>query len=102
MKFINNLDYQNVDKCIEQLKTFDISSIEQYSVNYKENITVFHVYWYGTITRKQIASINSYLKTQDLKNVPTKNTSQNLVGQSDQTNTLNDYSTVTDFAKFLG
>jgi hypothetical protein len=67
MKFINNLDYQNVDKCIEQLKTFDISSIEQYSVNYKENITVFHVYWYGTITRKQIASINSYLKTQDLK-----------------------------------
>ena len=41
-------------------------------------------------------------KTQDLKNVPTKNTSQNLKGQLDQTNTLNDYSTVTDFAKFLG
>ena len=41
-------------------------------------------------------------KTQDLKNVPTKNTSQNLEGQLDQTNTLNDYSTVTDFAKFLG
>ena len=41
-------------------------------------------------------------KTQDLKNIPTKNTSQNLEGQLDQTNTLNDYSTVTDFAKFLG
>ena len=37
-------------------------------------------------------------KTQDLKNVPTKNTSQNLEGQSDQTNTLNDYSTVGSYS----
>ena len=37
-------------------------------------------------------------KTQDLKNVPTKNTSQNLEGQLDQTNTLNDYSTVGSYS----
>jgi hypothetical protein len=68
MKFIKELDYINVDKCIEQLKTFNISNIEHTNVNYKEEITLFHVYWYGKITRKQIASINSYLKTQDLVN----------------------------------
>ena len=36
-------------------------------------------------------------KTQDLKNVPIKNTSVSFTGQSDQTNTLNDYSTVGSF-----
>ncbi|MDA8910827.1 hypothetical protein N9I21_03450 [Crocinitomicaceae bacterium] len=41
-------------------------------------------------------------KTQDLKNVPTKNTSVSFTGPTGQPDTLWDYSTVTDFAKFLG
>ena len=46
--------------------------------------------------------LNVKKNNEDLKNVPIKNTSQSLEGQLDQTNTLNDYSTVTDFARFLG
>mgnify|MGYP004145113701 CR=1 FL=1 len=38
-----------------------------------------------------------YIK-QDLKNVPTKNTSVSFTRQSDQTNTLNDYSTVGSYS----
>ena len=30
------------------------------------NEIIFHVYWYGNITRKHLLCINSYLKTQDL------------------------------------
>jgi len=41
-------------------------------------------------------------KTQDLKNVSTKNTSQNPDYQLYKTNILDGYSTVTDLAKFLG
>ena len=46
--------------------------------------------------------LNVKKNNENLKNVPTKNTSVSFAGQSDQTNTLNDYSTVTDLAKFLG
>jgi len=80
MKFLDDLDYQNVDKCIEQLSNYDFSNIKNEFVieetskdntinnndNNNNNKVFFHVYWHGTITRKQIASINSYLKTQDL------------------------------------
>lgn len=73
MKFIDKLDYQNVDKCIETLKNNNIEELinyDEFKINEtycENNKIIFHVYWYGYITRKQIASINSYLKTQNLK-----------------------------------
>lgn len=73
MKFIKKLDYQNVDNCIEILKNNKIEELincDEFKINEtidERNKFVFHVYWYGSISRKQIASINSYLKTQNLK-----------------------------------
>lgn len=73
MIFLKDLDYQNVDNCINMLKTYDFSKIicdNEFKINEvfnKDNKVLFHVYWYGKITRKQIASINSYLKTQNLE-----------------------------------
>lgn len=75
MKFIQELDYQNVDICLDQIKTYNFKKLNNLNtVDIEKDILenekikiLFHVYWYGTITRKQIASINSYLKTQDLE-----------------------------------
>ena len=73
MKFINKLDYQNVDNCIEILKNSNFEELinnDEFKINgvfTENNKVIFHVYWYGSISRKQIASINSYLKTQNLK-----------------------------------
>ena len=63
MQFLKNVDYNNIDKSIEFLQT--------HKFNYylpKEEKTIYHVYWYGELKRKQICCINSYLKTQDLSN----------------------------------
>ena len=74
MKFINKLDYQNVDNCIDTLKNNNFEELincDEFKINgvfTEDNKVIFHVYWYGSISRKQIASINSYLKTQNLKN----------------------------------
>jgi hypothetical protein len=63
MKFLENIDYNDIDKGIEFLKT------HQFNFFLPENEkTIYHVYWYGTLGRKQILCINSYLATQDLKN----------------------------------
>jgi hypothetical protein len=73
MNFLKDLDYQNVDNCIDMLKTYDFSKItcdDEFKIKEvfnKDNKVLFHVYWYGSISRKQLASINSYLKTQNLK-----------------------------------
>ena len=32
-----------------------------------DDIIIFHVYWHGDISRKQLLCINSYLKTQNLE-----------------------------------
>ena len=40
------------------------SLLIEYHLN---EITIFHVYWYGNLTRKQLLCINSYLATQNLK-----------------------------------
>ncbi len=63
MKFLEGIDYNNIDKGIEFLKN------HQFNYFLPENEkTIYHVYWYGTLGRKQILCINSYLSTQDLKN----------------------------------
>lgn len=62
MKYIENFPYNNVDKGIEYLKK---NKLEFYQKNDKK--VIFHVYWYGKITRKQILCINSYLATQNLQ-----------------------------------
>ena len=73
MNFLKDLDYQNVDNCIDMLKTYDFSKIicdDEFKIKEvfnKDNKVLFHVYWYGSISRKQLASINSYLKTQNLE-----------------------------------
>ena len=64
MKFIDNIDYNNIDKGIDQLKNHKFNN---YLKN-KDELTIFHVYWYGNINRHQLLCINSYLATQNLKN----------------------------------
>lgn len=61
MKFLSNISYNNIDKGIEFLQKNKL----EYNL-YKDEKTIFHVYWYGTLTRKQLLCINSYLKTQNL------------------------------------
>jgi len=102
-KWYSSLD--NISELINSKKTF----------SYKEKKTLVHLFIQSItlsyIKETKVHELNLFLKiplvfntnkTKDLKNVPTKNTSQNLEGQLDQTNTLNDYSTVTDLARFLG
>ena len=64
MRFINEIDYNDIDKGINQLKNFKFN----YYLKNKNEITIFHVYWYGNINRNQILCINSYLATQNLNN----------------------------------
>lgn len=68
MKFLENIDYQNTDKCIEQLSTYDFNSIKNNYQNSNKGQTIFHVFWNGLLNRKQLTCINSYLCTQNLKN----------------------------------
>jgi hypothetical protein len=63
MKFLEGIDYNDTDKGIEFLKNHKFN----YYLPENEK-TIYHVYWYGTLGRKQILCINSYLATQDLKN----------------------------------
>jgi len=62
MKYLPNISYNDIDKGIEYLKNnkFDFYPKDN-------NIIIFHVYWYGDISRKQLLCINSYLKTQNLE-----------------------------------
>jgi hypothetical protein len=62
MKYLPNINYYDVDKGIEYLKE---NKLNFYPKN--NEIIIFHVYWYGNISRKQILPINSYLKTQNLE-----------------------------------
>lgn len=64
MKYIKNINYENVDRGIEDLEKYKFNN---YLKN-KNEITLFHVYWYGNIDRHQILCINSYLATQNLNN----------------------------------
>ena len=62
MKYLPNISYNDIDKGIEYLKNnkFDFYPKDN-------NIIIFHVYWYGILSRKQLLCINSYLATQDLQ-----------------------------------
>jgi len=63
MEYLNNFDYNNIDNGITYLQN---NTLDFY-LNDKENI-IFHVYWYGKLSRKQICCIHSYLATQNLNN----------------------------------
>ena len=61
MKFLKEIDYNNIDKGIEYLQK------NKFNYYPKNNEIIYHVYWYGNMTRKQILCINSYLATQNLE-----------------------------------
>ena len=61
MKTIDCIDYYHIDKGIQQLKNISFN-------HYPNQHIIFHVYWYGNITRKQLLPIKSYLATQNLNN----------------------------------
>ena len=63
MEFLQGIDYNNIDNGINYLKTNQFKFFLP-----KEEKTIYHVYWYGMIKRKQLCCINSYLATQDLSN----------------------------------
>lgn len=60
MRYIETISYDNIDDGIEQLGNF---KPEKYNDN-----TIYHVYWYGKLGRKQNLCIRSYLATQNLEN----------------------------------
>lgn len=62
MKYLKGIDYCNIDKGLEFLKNHRLN---HYPKDNEE--IIFHVYWYGKITRKQILCIKSYLATQNLE-----------------------------------
>jgi len=62
MKYLKDIDYYDIDKGIEYLQKNKLSFYPK-----DDSIIIYHVYWYGDITRKQLLPIKSYLKTQDLK-----------------------------------
>ena len=109
-----NLHYQK-DKWYSSLENISELITSKKTFSFKERKSLTHLFIHSiTLShdkKNKVHEITLFLKiplvfdtnkTQDLKNVPIKNTSVSFTGQSDQTNTLNDYSTVTDFAKFLG
>ena len=49
MKYLENISYDNIDKGIEYLKK---NKLNFYLPN--DNKTIYHVYWYGKLDRKQI------------------------------------------------
>ena len=61
MNHFKNLDYNDNDKIIEYLEK---NPLNYYPKDDKQ--IIYHVYWYGNITRKQILCVNSYLATQNL------------------------------------
>lgn len=61
MKYLQDISYTDIDKGIEYLNKNKLNFYLD-----DEEIIIYHVYWYGNITRKQILCINSYLATQDL------------------------------------
>jgi len=88
---------ENISELITSKKTF----------SFKEKKTLTHLFIHSIIlsydNKNKVHELNLFLKiplvfdtnkTQDLKNVPIKNTSVSLTGQQDQPDTLWDYSTV--------
>ena len=61
MKYINNINYNNVDECLEYLKNNPFTNY-----CFDEEIP-FHVFWRGKLKRKQLLCINSYLYSQNLR-----------------------------------
>ena len=61
MKYLENINYEKVDECLEYLSNYQLDYYLK-----TDEITIFHVYWYGQLTRKQLCCINSFLVTQDL------------------------------------
>ena len=59
MKYLENIDYTNVDKTIDFLKVNNLNF-------YCHKNIVFHVYWFGKLNNNQIISIKSFLATQNL------------------------------------
>lgn len=109
-----NLHYQK-DKWYSSLENISELITSKKTFSFKEKKTLTHLFIHSITlshdNKNKVHEITLFLKiplvfghnkTQDLKNVPIKNTSVNLTGQQDQPDTLWDYSTVTDFAKFLG
>ena len=59
MKFIPDLDYQNVDQCLDYLKNNKLNY-------YNNQHLIFHVFWNGKLNRRQLVCIKSYLYSQNL------------------------------------
>ena len=49
MKYLPNISYNDIDKGIEYLKN---NKFDFYPKD--DNIIIFHVYWHGDISRKQL------------------------------------------------
>tara|TARA_B100000902_G_C27199475_1_gene858278 strand:+ start:93 stop:977 length:885 start_codon:yes stop_codon:yes gene_type:complete len=56
------INYNDVDKGIEELETYDYLELEKCDKH-----VIYHVYWYGMIGRKQRLCMLSYLATQNLE-----------------------------------
>ena len=65
MQYLNNFDYNDIDKGIETLKNCQINFYPTFCND--NNIIIYHVYWYGILSRKQLLCIKSYLATQNLE-----------------------------------
>jgi hypothetical protein len=59
MKFIPNLDYHNVDQCLDYLKN------NKLNYNNNQNL-IFHVFWNGKLSRRQLLCIKSYIYSQNM------------------------------------
>ena len=62
MKYLSQLNYNKIDEVLDNF------SINNYFIKQEndDKPLLFHVYWYGELTKKQILCIKSYLVTQDL------------------------------------
>ena len=95
----------NISELITSKKTFSFKEKKTLTHLFIHSITLSHD------NKNKVHEITLFLKiplvfghhkTQDLKNVPIKNTSISLKGPTGQPDTLSFYSTVTDLARFLG
>ena len=61
MKFIQNLNYNDVEQCLDYLKN------NKFNFHTSEHI-IFHVFWSGKLNRRQLLCIKSYIYSQNLSN----------------------------------
>ena len=60
MKYLQDISYNNIDEGIEYLQKNNLDFFLD-----KDEITIYHVYWHGNLTRKQLKNMFQMMKQKE-------------------------------------